>query len=314
MTDIPFTELIAGLLEIGLEDQCDKQSLDIKEVEQEKSDDDIYENIFCEQKDEQSETLEKIASMTFDCIDFEKFKTIMEKCSQKIQSTSNSYITWKYFRKYFSNNIPVLFYVLLECLEKNILMMNKICEIFRYIFQNFNHKETIDNLKRVVFNFRISHQSICDAHILMFQLLSSNNVLSSEEAIIITQIYYGKQKILSEEEKDHISSEKLKFPRKETVTDNFKNASLKIMSEKVQKTLSSLQIKGENDNSQSENENSQTNDIMEELKSQEKVNKFHRNYSPKFLDLIIFVLFFDYLVSILQFPSYIFDLEKNRFF
>ena len=48
------------------------------------------------------------------------------------------------------------------------------------------------------------------------------------------------------------------------------------MSEKAQKTLSSLQTKKEDDNKQSNNDNFQTknliNDIIEELKRQEKVN------------------------------------------
>lgn len=97
MNDIPFTELIAKLLEINLEDQSDENPSDIQEDEKEKSANNITDginvNILADQDDKQSKKLEEITSMAFNYIDFEKFKTFMEKCSQKIESPLNSYVT-----------------------------------------------------------------------------------------------------------------------------------------------------------------------------------------------------------------------------
>lgn len=126
----------------------------------------------------------------FDKIIFEKYERIVEKCKERIYSTSTSSFTaWKYCQKYLSFNYSLFFCILLESLEDNNLLLMKISEIVRHAFQNYNHNDAILDLKKSLFNYRIDHDSPSIIHILMFQLLYSTNVFSSNEIIILVQIF-----------------------------------------------------------------------------------------------------------------------------
>lgn len=114
----------------------------------------------------------------------------------------------------------MFFYILLESLERYNLLLIKICEIIRHAFQNYNHADTIASMQCAIYNYRINHAAPLSLHILLFQLLSSTFVISPNESIVLIQCYFGPEKLLSEDELNHIINEKLSFPRRETIQEN----------------------------------------------------------------------------------------------
>lgn len=110
----------------------------------------------------------------------------------------------------------------------------------------------------------------------MLQLLHSINIFSLIESSKILQILIGPNKIINYEQ---IFSDKLSFPRTETATNNRKNALFYKNLICFQKILDDLHHLSEPDDKLPY----ETNDIMEELIKQYKVQKNNRKYSNKFL-------------------------------
>lgn len=110
----------------------------------------------------------------------------------------------------------------------------------------------------------------------MLKLLHSINIFSLIESSKILQILIGPNKIINYEQ---IFSDKLSFPRTETATNNRKNALFYKNLICFQKILDDLLHLSEPDDKLPY----ETNDIMEELIKQYKVQKNNRKYSNKFL-------------------------------
>lgn len=100
--------------------------------------------------------------------------------------------------------------------------MVKTCEIFRYIFQNFNHNETIFNFQTAVYNYHEKLNGISDIHTILFQLLVSTFALTINEAKVLLRIYMGPNTKI---DYDQLFSEQLKYPRQETLNYNKEKSS-----------------------------------------------------------------------------------------
>lgn len=274
MESIDISSLLSKLLEID-HPSDDEDSFQIEEEEEEESqeltdDDSDYSN---EELD-----LKAIASEKFDQVIFDKYEKITTKCKKKFTDISNysSHYIFSYCQKHLSGNISLLFFIIIENLEENKKAIIQICEVVRYLDYNLNHDEIISNFCKAAYTYREKYNKYDEIHIIFFQLLYSINILSFNESSKILQILIGPNQIINP---DKIFQEKLSFPRKETAKINRRNTLFYKQLISFNKILEDMHLLSE----PNEKIPYKTNDFMDELIKQYKIQKNNRRYSSKFL-------------------------------
>lgn len=282
MSDIPFTGLMSKLLEI--EEENDEIYHNNEEEEEEEADEfsDLSNNQKNEEEEEEcddNKIIGIIKSKTFKPIIFDKYENIIGKCRKRICSsaTISAYNAWRYCQKYFCFNVPLLFYILIDNLKNDHLSLVKTCEIFRYIFQNFNHNEVIDNLQTAIYYYHEKPNEISDIHIILLQVLVSTFVLTINEAKVLLRIFMGPDASI---EYDQIFSEQLKYPRQETLNYNKEKPSFRSQLMNIKAKLDEMYNVLEKTKADLP---SGSNDIIQELILQDTIQKHKRKYSSKFL-------------------------------
>lgn len=205
---------------------------------------------------------------------FSKYEQIIEKCKARILDHSNDNIKalYRYCNQNLSTNVSLFIYILLECIHEDMLLMIKICEIFRSIRRNSDYC-FVEAFQKAIYTYKKKDNPFDKVHILLLQLLYSTTTLNSGELMILLQLYYGK-----DFPQDDLFSTRLSFPQRDTVTENKEKYILNqeiIHLEKMLDKERKLQT-----NSIPKPQGS--NDIMQEAILQDSKNKHSRQYSDKF--------------------------------